>query len=352
MAVGDDRNSRTTAEFDREDLAKLATRSVRAPTDPGELLGDESLARGSDRPHRANNVEHRPTEKIHKDELLGLLNLTSVVADAPNTGDVVALETRDRKTQRMRAKQFQQLLRNGQATMPITPELLESIDWHGDADAAADEDLEIAREPEAMLAALEIPAAPATQQAPIHEQVASRGLIAQALAEMKAAGIDDKRLAGPTIDITPAMLEEAATRRAASATVEVTPAMLQQVAARTTAPLSPQLLDELALRPQSETLPLSPELIQEITATAPPPEKRPAVEMRPIERPRAPALTSPPIELTRRKAEAVVEPTTRIPRFATEDEPVVAPPRSDIGLMIVVSLIVLAIVMTMTWLVI
>jgi hypothetical protein len=64
-------------------------------------------------------------------------------------------EAGDFMTRRMQAEQFQALLRDGQAMMPITPALLESVDWYREADAAARQAMTAPREPEDALEELD-----------------------------------------------------------------------------------------------------------------------------------------------------------------------------------------------------
>ncbi len=154
MSVGK-QNSRITKPFDSKHLEELAKQSA-----PGSAESDP-----------------RPTCKIHKDELLGLLDLSLGAAAAPpsgptpagsgtharldpassTNGEISTLD--DRETQRMEAKHFQPLVDGG---LPITPALLESVDCHGEADAAAAQARSGPRAPEAVVEELghELPPPP------------------------------------------------------------------------------------------------------------------------------------------------------------------------------------------------
>jgi hypothetical protein len=123
MGVGDERaRGKNTAPMDHKELEKLAKHSVRAPTDPG---ADSRVAKGSERAVRADQA--RPTSKLAAEDIVGLLG-----ADA-RADEVISLEEQDKKTQRMRAKHFQELLRGGaQVTLPISNQTLSSIDWKSD----------------------------------------------------------------------------------------------------------------------------------------------------------------------------------------------------------------------------
>ncbi len=69
---------------------------------------------------------------------------------AGSTGDVVVIidDDEDHKTQRMQATHFRAVVEGG---LPITPALLESIDWYAEADAAAEQARMAPRAPEAFL---------------------------------------------------------------------------------------------------------------------------------------------------------------------------------------------------------
>lgn len=167
MSVGN-QNTRSTKPFDSQQVEELASRSVRAPTETGEPLPPQvPLAASSGRMPRNGDADLRPTSKLHKDELLGLLDLAAgqvatpeeprpaharlVPAGStsePTAPTAGAAEDDDRQTQRLQAKHFRALVENGQ---PVTPALIETVDWYGDADAAAAEKSRPHRAPEAVL---------------------------------------------------------------------------------------------------------------------------------------------------------------------------------------------------------
>ncbi len=145
MSVGE-QNSRITKPFDSKHLEELAKQSA-----PGSAESDP-----------------RPTCKIHKDDLLGLLDLSIGAAAAPppdptpagsgttharlgaagSSNDALATVRDDRETQRMQATHLQSMAEGG---LPVTPALLESVDWYRDADAAAAQARSGPRAPEALL---------------------------------------------------------------------------------------------------------------------------------------------------------------------------------------------------------
>jgi hypothetical protein len=166
MSAGN-QNSRITKPFESQQVKELASRSVRAPTEAGEPAPPKvPLAASSGRMPRNADADLRPTSKLHKDELLGLLDLAAGQVAAPaesrpaharlvpagSTSEPPATTAQDddddRQTQRLQAKHFRALVENGQ---PATPALLETVDWYGDADAAAADKSRPPRAPEAVL---------------------------------------------------------------------------------------------------------------------------------------------------------------------------------------------------------
>lgn len=118
----DDRHSKPTSAIEAAELARLR-------------------AAGEAKAHAPAGRSEKPTSKLHKDDLVGLLNMADAVATKlPHVArvaddDAVDLETRDRKTQRMRAKHFQMLVRDGVTdTLPLSPD--------GLADGVSDRDLD------------------------------------------------------------------------------------------------------------------------------------------------------------------------------------------------------------------
>lgn len=118
----DDRHSKPTSAIEAAELARLR-------------------AAGEAKAHVPASRPERPTSKLDKDELAGLLHMADAVVATklPHTtrvadDDAIDLETRDRKTQRMRAKHFQMLVRDGVTdTLPLSPD--------GLADGVSDRDL-------------------------------------------------------------------------------------------------------------------------------------------------------------------------------------------------------------------
>lgn len=131
MAVGD-RSAKPTTPFEQQALERLAaTGATRAPTTPYEPQELERLAAtsalsepaptavGSDRPHRElKGVAFRPTCKLHKDELLGLIHDSTL----PTAEEILELDQEDRRTKQMSAKHFQLLARAQNANLPFSAE--------------------------------------------------------------------------------------------------------------------------------------------------------------------------------------------------------------------------------------
>jgi len=221
MGKGDDRHSKSTAELERGELAKLAIRSVRAPTDPS----------------------------------------------APD-----------------------------------------------------DDEITIARDPKAVLDDV------AGAEPMLHEEVASSSLIAQALAQLEAGGPD----------------EELRVRRPIVQTTEISP--IEDLAslgrgAPMTIPSSPNRLAEIASSaPASETI-----STPNVSGAAPAKPSRPAIEMKSIERPLAEAR---PIETSFAVGTKPLE--MPVPEHIASGSPHARPvaPRSDVSLMIVAIVVILAIAAT------
>ena len=197
MPIGDPQNPKITRLADSEYLEELAEKTAPISTRPSEPEPEGPLAASSARMPRSVESDPRPTGEMAKDELLGLLHIAStpapdpprsVAADrrptsriakdellgllpmthptsptpsperapaAPRMANARLVRTRstsdDFQTQRMQAEHFQALLRDGQALIPITPALLESIDWYEEADVGAQRAMTGPREPEALL---------------------------------------------------------------------------------------------------------------------------------------------------------------------------------------------------------
>lgn len=160
MSTGE-QNRRVTRALDHECLEELAKQSVRAAAEPGEPTASPRFAESSSRIPR---IDERPTREIDENRLLALIAMIEPTAStAPSDptpearGTACARVVRTRSgsggfmTQRMQAKHFQALLQDGRALMPITPALLESVDWYREADAAAGQARTVRREPEELL---------------------------------------------------------------------------------------------------------------------------------------------------------------------------------------------------------
>jgi len=113
-----DRDSKITEELDTNELQRLAKASAR------DTVSAVATA--------ARKVEYRPTTRIHKDDLLGLVTRS---ARAPTDPGDVQIEIYDpvrtkneRKTQRQRAKLFQLLLRAKQEAIPLAPDEIIDLD--------------------------------------------------------------------------------------------------------------------------------------------------------------------------------------------------------------------------------
>jgi hypothetical protein len=113
-----DRDSKITEELDTTELQRLAKATAR------DSVSAVATA--------ARQVEYRPTTRIHKDDLLGLVTRS---ARAPTDPGDVQIEIYDpertkseRKTQRQRAKLFQLLLRAKQEAIPLSPSEIVDLD--------------------------------------------------------------------------------------------------------------------------------------------------------------------------------------------------------------------------------
>jgi hypothetical protein len=201
MRISDPQNPRITKPADSEYLEELASRSGPVSTRPSDPEPEGPLATSSSRMPLRVEADPRPTSEIAKDELLGLLHMAdptsspslpdpprSVQSDLRPTGKISKDEllglrhlsdptsspssedrapagprmanarlvrtgstSDDFQTQRMQAEHFQALLQDGQAMIPITPALLESVDWYKEADVGAQRAMTGPREPEAIL---------------------------------------------------------------------------------------------------------------------------------------------------------------------------------------------------------
>jgi hypothetical protein len=169
MPIGE-QNTRITKPFDSEHLEELATQSAQVPSESSDPRSETLLAASSARMRRSVESDPRPTSKLHKDEILGLLDMSKRLGQASPTapartdprtaharlvpaGSTNALpatidDHNDRSTQRMQAKHLEAVVESGQA---VTPALLESVDWYGETDAAAAQARTRPRAPEAVL---------------------------------------------------------------------------------------------------------------------------------------------------------------------------------------------------------
>jgi hypothetical protein len=248
------RPDKTTAEIASEDIEKLATRSVRASTVSGEPDVEQAGSTTSAAQIPKEDLR-RPTTKIHKDELLGLLgsdppSVVPVEAAASNAhviprdesevatvdfakvdkppeivpdsapapekleeiaklvgaqDDVVALEDRDRKTEIMVANDFKMMLR------------------HGAAEAAA-----------GVAPASPVERLPRASTVSYDEaddkEVASRRARPAPETDLDLAPPAALRPAPHTLEVTPEMLEDARTARTAPPqTIELTPERVAEI---------------------------------------------------------------------------------------------------------------------------
>ena len=75
---GGNQNTRITKPIDCEQVEALATQSVRVPTETGTPApAPEPLPASSGRMPRDAGADLRPTSKLNKDEILGLLDLSA-----------------------------------------------------------------------------------------------------------------------------------------------------------------------------------------------------------------------------------------------------------------------------------
>lgn len=108
--AGDDRHDKATKLIGSDELAQLAS-GVRAPDDSAK-----PTANGSNRLHRDRIARGGPTVQVDLEEIGELIDISRT---AP--ADVVALDHGDRRTQKMEAGQFHDLLREASATPAANP---------------------------------------------------------------------------------------------------------------------------------------------------------------------------------------------------------------------------------------
>jgi hypothetical protein len=180
--LDDRQNKRITEPLDSQSLEELASRSVRASSEVGEPSPLVPLAATSARVPRSTERSPKLTIETAAAGFIGLIDVADPASAIPSlspapasamTSDATArlVRTRSRDdfmTERMQAEQFKALLQNAGALMPITPSLLESVDWYREADAAARRTMTAPWNPEDLLEALgrEAPAGGTTKPAP------------------------------------------------------------------------------------------------------------------------------------------------------------------------------------------
>jgi hypothetical protein len=194
-------NKRTTKPLDSQYLEELASQSVRASSEVGDPPPLIPLAAASARTPRSTERSPKLTIETAAAGFLGLVDVADPASSIPSPSPAPAsamasdatarlVRTRSRDdfmTERMQAEQFKALLQDAGGLMPITPALLESVDWYREADAAARLTLTAQWEPEDLIEKLgrEAPAGGTTEPAsgspdarsstPALEQRAERG---------------------------------------------------------------------------------------------------------------------------------------------------------------------------------
>jgi hypothetical protein len=207
VRLDDRQNKRITEPLDSQYLEELACQSVRASSEVGDLPPPVPLATVSTRVPRSTASSPPLTSEIAAAGFLGLIDVAEPASSIPPRSSASASATasdetarlvrarskEDFMTERMQAEQFKALLKNSGSLMPITPDLLESVDWYREADAAARRTMTAQWEPEDLLEELgrEAPAGGTPEPA--------SGLMAASATPSKPAkGGDAQREAHPT----------------------------------------------------------------------------------------------------------------------------------------------------------
>ena len=405
MGEGGNRQEKTTAEFARDELEKLATRSVRAPTHTGEPLRERGLARGSDVAQQIPPEDlHRPTTKIHRDELLGLLDPSdvrsepapepakaiaaqpSVIVRAPTpvpvpapAPEAVAASERDFKTQQMSPLEFQLLMLTNAPAGPVQDEPAAPIEGEPvkKLSRATTVSYEEAEEAHAAERAARSRAAPDTLPEPM-PSAAQLDATPEPAEDAKVPPLAPQSLeiTRPQPVLPQTVLPQAVVLRAVvpqtilPQTVPPQTVTPQTVTPQTIPPqtVPPQTVTPQAVPPQApQTIPQTVTLVtpQTIPQTVTPPTVTPqtvlpqtvevAPQMLPIS-PRADARPPSPVPVAEITPERAAQPEAMAPtaderpsrprfaRFEREDTEIIESKISDLAIMIGTAVLILALV--------
>lgn len=219
--LDDRQNKRITEPLDSQSLEELASQSVRVSSEESDPPPLVPLAATSARVPRSTERSPKLTIEPAAAGFLGLIDVADPASPIPPPSPAPAsatasnatarlVRTRSRDdfmTERMQAEQFKALLQDAGGLMPITPALLESVDWYREADAAARRTMTAQWEPEDLLEKLgrEAPAGGTTEPAPDArsstpslEQLAGRETAPSAGPGQPAQGGDEQRETHPT----------------------------------------------------------------------------------------------------------------------------------------------------------